>query len=262
MKKVLTVIATVLLFCTFAHAQPAKISGRVLSSANTALEGVSVQAKGSKITVVTDADGNFTLSVPDKGDVVLIFSYIGYDPKEVPVSGPSAGTVTLTERVKGLNDVIVVGYGTARKRDVTGSVSSIKAEALDKTPVVTPDQMLQGRVSGLQFTQTDGQPGSVTSIRIRGTNSINSGNQPLFVIDGFAGIGDLNSINPGDIESVDVLKDASATAIYGSRGANGVVLITTKKGALGQQSVSFDAYNGVQTIAKKLPLMNATQFAT
>lgn len=261
MKKVL-LVTLVLLLCTMVRAQTRKITGRVMSTANSALEGVTVQVKGTALSVATDADGNFVLSAPGQEPVVLVFSYVGYAPMEVTVSGSSAGTVSLAERVKGLNDVIVVGYGTARKRDVTGSVSSVSAKSLEKTPIISADQMLQGRVSGLQFTQTDGQPGSATSIRIRGTNSINSGNQPLYVIDGFAGLGDLNSINPGDIESIEVLKDASATAIYGSRGANGVILITTKKGIAGQHTVTVNGYNGIQKIAKKLPVMNATQFAT
>jgi len=261
MKRLLLAIF-VLFSCTLVKAQTRKITGKVLSSANTLLEGVTVQLKGSKLSTATNANGSFSLAVPEQGSSILVFSYVGFEPKEVNITSSTTVEVVLNEKVKGLNDVIVVGYGTARKRDLTGSVVSVNAKDLDKTPVIRADQMLQGRVSGLQFIQTDGQPGSVTSIRIRGTNSINSGNEPLYVIDGFAGVGDLNSINPGDIQSIEVLKDASATAIYGSRGANGVILVTTKKGVAGQHNITFDAYNGIQKMSKKLDLLNATQFAT
>ncbi|MDO6434894.1 TonB-dependent receptor [Flavitalea sp. BT771] len=259
MKRLLFAILALFL-CILVKAQTRKITGKVSSAANAPLAGVTVQAKGTQLATATDAEGNFALSVQSQGTVILVFSYIGFESKEVSVTGADPITVALTEKVQGLNDVVVVGYGTARKRDLTGSVASVNAKDLDKTPVIRADQMLQGRVSGLQFTQTDGQPGSVTSIRIRGTNSINSGNEPLYVIDGFAGAGDLNSINPGDIQSIEVLKDASATAIYGSRGANGVILVTTKKGSAGQNSVTVDGYNGIQKVAKKLKMMNAKQF--
>jgi len=261
MKRLLFAILA-LFFCTLVKAQTKKITGKVSSSANAPLSGVTVQAKGTQLATATDVNGNFSLSVPAQGTVVLVISYVGFEPKEVNVTGDAPVMVALSEKVQGLNDVVVVGYGTARKRDLTGSVASINAKDLDKTPVIRADQMLQGRVSGLQFTQTDGQPGSVTSIRIRGTNSINSGNEPLYVVDGFAGAGDLSSINPSDIQSIEVLKDASATAIYGSRGANGVILVTTKKGGAGQNSVTVDGYNGIQKVAKKLKMMNAKQFAT
>lgn len=260
--KRLLVVLVVLFSCTLVKAQTRKITGKVTSSANAPVEGATVQAKGIKLATATDADGRFSLSIPVQGVKTLVFSNVGFEQTEVDITNSTTVEVVLKEKVKGLNDVVVVGYGTARKRDLTGAVASLNAKDLDKTPVIRADQMLQGRVSGLVFTQTDGQPGSVTSIRIRGTNSINSGNEPLYVIDGFAGVGDLNSINPGDIQSIEVLKDASATAIYGSRGANGVIMVTTKKGIAGQHNVTFDAYNGIQKIAKKLPVMNAKQFAT
>jgi len=259
--KRLLIAMMALCLCTLAKAQARKITGRVSSAAHAFLGGVTVQVKGAQTATATDADGNFSIPVADQAPVTLVFSSVGFEPREVNVSGSGPVTVVLNEKVQGLNDVVVVGYGTARKRDLTGAVASVNARDLDKTPVVRADQMLQGRVSGLQFTQTDGQPGSVTSIRIRGTNSINSGNEPLYVIDGFAGAGDLNSINPGDIQSIEVLKDASATAIYGSRGANGVILVTTKKGTAGQHNVTVDGYNGIQKVAKKLKLMSAKQFA-
>jgi len=259
--KKLLIVLFVLFSCTLVKAQTKKITGKVSSAANAALAGVTVQVKGTRLSTATDAAGEFSLSAPQNAKT-LVLSYVGFESMEVDITKTTTVEVVLKEKVKDLNDVIVVGYGTARKRDLTGSVASISAKDLDKTPVISADQMLQGRVSGVQFTQTDGQPGSVTSVRIRGTNSINSGNEPLYVIDGFAGVGDLNSINPGDIQSIEVLKDASATAIYGSRGANGVILVTTKKGVAGQHNISFDAYNGVQKMSKELKVMNAPQFAT
>lgn len=258
MKRLLIVLFVLFSF-TIVKAQTRKITGKVSSSATSALEGATVQVKGTSLSTTTDAEGAFSISVP-QGTATLVISYVGLQQVEVDITRITTVNVVLKEKVSEMNDVVVVGYGTARKRDLTGSVASISTKDLEKTPLIRADQMLQGRVSGLQFTQTDGQPGSVTSIRIRGTNSINSGNEPLYVIDGFAGVGDLASINPGDIQSIEVLKDASATAIYGSRGANGVILITTKKGAAGQHTITFDAYYGVQKISKKLKLMNATQF--
>ena len=237
------------------------VKGTVVDDKGQPLPGVSVKVLGTSAGTVTSASGEYQISVPE--GATLVFSYIGFLSQSVEVGTKTQIDVTLKvdEASQKLNEVVVVGYGTQRKSDLTGSIASISGKDLDKTPVLGADQMLQGRVSGLQFTQSDGQPGSPTSIRIRGTNSINSGNEPLYVVDGFAGVGNLSSINPSDIQSIEVLKDASATAIYGSRGANGVILITTKKGKAGQDAINFDAYTGVQTVAKKLSLMNASQFA-
>ncbi|SEO58517.1 TonB-dependent receptor [Mucilaginibacter sp. OK283] len=237
-----------------------QVKGRVLDDKGSPLPGVSVKVLGTNGGAVTNGNGEYDVSVPEGAS--LVFSYIGYLTQTVEVGTKTQINVVLKtdEASQKLSEVIVVGYGTQRKSDLTGSVASISGKDLDKTPVLGADQMLQGRVSGLQLTQSDGQPGSATSIRIRGTNSINSGNEPLYVVDGFAGVGNLTSINPNDIQSIEVLKDASATAIYGSRGANGVILITTKKGKAGQHAINFESYAGVQRIARKLPLMDATQF--
>jgi len=237
-----------------------RVKGKVVDNNGESLPGVSIKVLGTGTGTVTDAKGQYEISVPEGAS--LIFSYIGFVSQTVPVGTATEINITLKvdEARQKLNEVVVVGYGTQRKSDLTGSVASLSGKDLDKTPVIGADQMLQGRISGLQLTQSDGQPGSPTSIRIRGTNSINSGNEPLYVVDGFAGVGNLTSINPSDIQSIEVLKDASATAIYGSRGANGVILITTKKGKAGQQTINFDAYSGLQHIAHKIPLMDATQF--
>ncbi|GAA4379557.1 TonB-dependent receptor [Hymenobacter koreensis] len=247
-----------------AQAQTRQVSGVVVNGADkTPLPGVSVVVKGTTTGVATDPNGQFSLTLPAEGRPVLVFSFVGFASQEVTVgSGGTVGPVTLQEATTALNDVVVVGYGTQRKRDLTGSVGSVSAEQVAEVPIARADQILQGRVSGVQVTQTNSEPGGNVSVRIRGTNSINSGNEPLFVVDGFPGAGDLNSINPADIESIEVLKDASSTAIYGSRGANGVVLITTKKGKAGKNSVNAEVYSGVQIIRKQYELMNAQEYAT
>jgi len=245
-----------------AQAQNRQITGRVLSAVDGApLPGVTVVAKGTTSGSTTDSEGKFALTVSAGDNLTLVFSYIGFETTEAKVGSEGTVTVRLKEQTTALNDVVVVGYGTQRKRDVTGSVASVTAEQVAEVPITRADQILQGRVSGVQVTQTNSEPGGNVSIRIRGTNSINSGNEPLFVVDGFPGAGDLNSINPSDIESIEVLKDASATAIYGSRGANGVVIITTKKGKAGRNAINFEAYTGVSNVRHKYELMNAPQFA-
>ncbi|MDB5270807.1 MAG: TonB-dependent receptor [Hymenobacter sp.] len=244
-----------------AQAQTRQITGRVLNAGDkTPLPGVSVLLKGTTTGSTTNPDGGFELSVPANGGT-LVFSFVGFESVESAIGSSTAINVQLKEQSQGLNEVVVVGYGTQRKRDITGSVASISAEQVAETPIARADQILQGRVSGVQVTQTNSEPGGNVSIRIRGTNSINTGNEPLFVVDGFPGAGDLNSINPSDIESIEVLKDASATAIYGSRGANGVILITTKKGKVGKGTISLEGYTGVQVVRHKLDLMDAKQFA-
>ncbi|MBE9600216.1 TonB-dependent receptor [Pedobacter sp. MC2016-24] len=237
-----------------------KVKGKVTDDKGGPLPGVSIKVVGAAKGTVSNGNGEYELAVPDGGSIQ--FSYVGFATQTIAVAGRAIINVTLKDDANTeLNEVVVVGYGTQRKSDLTGSVASLSGKDLDKTPVVGADQMLQGRVSGLQLTQSDGQPGNATSIRIRGTNSINSGNEPLYVIDGFAGVANLSSINPNDIQSIEVLKDASSTAIYGSRGANGVILVTTKKGKEGQNNINFDAYYGQQKLSKKMDMMNASQFA-
>jgi TonB-linked SusC/RagA family outer membrane protein len=253
-----------------------QISGKVSGENGSSLADVNVIVKGTNTGTVTDASGNFTIAVPEQG-ATLVFSLVGYGQREVSIRNQSVINVSLLQQNRELNEVVVIGYGTTRKSDLTGSVVSIKSEDLKRTQVTTFDQALQGRAAGVQVTQLSGKPGSETSIRIRGTSSINAGNEPLYVIDGMLVSSDggdlstgvtrgprispLSSINPGDIESIEILKDASATAIYGSRGANGVVLITTKRGRAGVGSVSFETYYGTQQISHKVEVLNAEQFA-
>ncbi|MCD9017655.1 SusC/RagA family TonB-linked outer membrane protein [Parachryseolinea silvisoli] len=252
------------------------VSGKVIASSGEPLPGVSVLMKGTTIGTVSDADGNYTLNAGP--DVVLVFSFIGFSPEEVTVGTQTTVNVTLTPSLETLSEVVVIGYGTVKKTDLTGSVASVKAEEITAVPTTSFDQALQGRAAGVQVMQTSGAPGAEASIRIRGISSVLAGNEPLYVIDGMLvnsntaevtngtigsapRIGPLAAINPNDIESIEILKDASATAIYGARGANGVVLITTKHGKKGTSAVTVDSYYGVQEPSKYIDLLNAQQFA-
>ena len=240
-------------------AQTRTITGRILSGKNTPVSGATIFLKHSKKTIAANDDGTFLLTAPDKGTPVLTISAVGYETQEVAVTS-SEVNIVLKEASQGLNEVVVVGYGTARKKDLTGAVASINVKDQDRTPVIGTAQMLEGQAAGVQVTQNQSQPGgSVFSIRIRGTNSINSSSEPLYVVDGYAG-GDISTLSPSDIASIDILKDASATAIYGSRGANGVIIITTKRGKAGGRTITLDAWTGVQQVTKKYKVMNATQY--
>jgi TonB-linked SusC/RagA family outer membrane protein len=272
-----------------ADAQSVIITGKVTSaSESSGVPGINVVLKNTSTGTVTDANGNYTLEAPEDG--TLVFSGIGFKSVEVAVSRRTTLDVVLEADVTALSEVVVVGYGTQRKSDLTGSVASVSEEQFKKTPVTSLDQGLKGRAAGVQVTSTSFQPGGATSIRVRGSNSVNTGSEPLYVIDGFPVYNDntiqtggttvgtstgatgagatvgprlnaLSLINPSDIVSIEILKDASAAAIYGARGANGVVLITTKKGQEGNLRIDFDAYYGFQKVSKKLPLLNATEYA-
>ncbi len=256
------------------------ITGTVTDEKGDALPGVSVLLKGTQRGTTTDSQGAFRLAVPDQStgqEVVLVFSFVGYQSQEVS-PGNSNGqpqtalVVRLVADNKSLNEVVVVGYGTVKKRDLTGSVASVPVADVRKLVLTSPDQAIQGRAAGVLVTQNSSAPGAGTTVRIRGGNSIQGGNEPLYVIDGIPIYNDLgtngattnplSAINTNDIENIEVLKDASATAIYGSRGANGVVIITTRRGKSGQSKIEFDAYYGVQTVRRKYPLLNALEFTT
>ncbi|MDB5120773.1 MAG: SusC/RagA family protein [Sphingobacteriales bacterium] len=253
------------------------LKGKVINAkSKEALIGVSVQIKGVTNGTSTNERGEFSLYTGQTLPFTIIVSYIGFEKQEIVAAG-SPIEVQLIETSNKLNDVVIVGYGAQRKSDLTGSVSSIPAE-LKNQPVSSPDRLIQGAVAGAQVTQSSGQPGGGVSIRVRGGTSINAGNEPLYVIDGFpvyngdasvdAGvtngpaINPLSGLNPSDIESIDVLKDASATAIYGSRGANGVILITTKRGVKGRFNIDYNAYYGNQQVAKQIGVLNATEWGS
>lgn len=234
-----------------------QVSGRVTDEQSNPIPGANVLIKGTTLGTSTDAEGRFSLSVPDAG-AVLIVSFIGYLTKEVEVGAQTEINITLISDVKQLSEVVVVGYGTQKKASVTGAISSVSEKEITAQPVVNVSQALQGRIAGVTVVN-NGSPGEAPVIRIRGVGTINNAS-PLFVVDGFP-TSDLNSFNPKDIESVDVLKDASAAAIYGSRAANGVVLITTKRGANNQKlTVNFDSYYGVEQAWRKLDLLNTPQY--
>ncbi len=236
------------------------ISGKVVSAEDgSELPGVSVTIKGTTSGTVTDIDGRYTLNVSEGS--VLIFSFVGFATSEVMVANQSEINVTMNTDVQTLEELVVVGYGTVKKSDLTGSVASVKSKDINSFPTTNMIQALSGRAPGVQVLQTTGAPGAGLSVRIRGTNSIQGGNEPLYVIDGFPYSGNPTNINNSDIESIEILKDASATAIYGSRGANGVVLITTKSGKPGVTRVDFESSYSVQTLRKKLELMNGMEYA-
>lgn len=237
------------------------ISGTVNDENGVPLPGVSVVLKNSQRGSTTNTEGKFTINVPETpGEVVLVFSFVGYLRQEVSVGTQTNITVKLASDNQTLTEVVVVGYGEQRKRDVTGSVASVSAKQIRNVPAPGFDQALAGQVAGVQVQQTSGAPGGNVNVRIRGSGSIGAGNEPLYVVDGFPGVTNLNAINPNDIESIEVLKDASAAAIYGSRGANGVVIITTKRGRSGKATFQLDAYTGIQQVLNKVEMMNAQQF--
>ncbi len=241
------------------------LSGKVTGEARQALAGVTITEKGTANAAVSKDDGSFSIRLTSSSPI-LVLTNVGFAPREVAVGNQNEISITLTEESQQLNDVVVVGYGTRTKKELTGAISSVSGKDIQQVPVSGLDQALQGKVSGLQISSTSGAPGGNTNILIRGIGSISGGNEPLFVIDGFpvanAGVGNpLNTINPNDIESIDVLKDASATAIYGSRGSNGVIIITTRRGKAGKARLELDAYSGVQQVAKKIEMMNAAEYA-
>ena len=240
-------------------AQKLVVKGNVKDADGHELPGVNVLVKGSSQGTTTDGSGAYTISI-DQPDATLVFSFVGYQAKEEKPGSRAVLNIVLSTDDKTLNEVVVVGYGTQRKSDITGSIGSVSAKELRSFPVARVDQALQGRSPGVVVQNNDASPNASVSIRIRGSNSINGSNDPLVVINGFIG-GDLSSVNPNDIENIEVLKDASATAIYGSRGANGVLLITTKKGTSGKPVVQINTFVGSQSLRKKLDLLSAGQYA-
>jgi len=234
------------------------VKGRVLSEKNAPIAGASVMAKSTHNGVTTDANGDFSISVPQGS--ILIISFVGYSPKEIKASS-STTNITLQPGTNKLDEVVVIGYGTQRRKDVTGSVATISGDKVNEVPAVDISRALQGRLAGVEMAQTSSKPGAGMQIRIRGTRSLNATNDPLIVLDGIPFIGTLNDISPSEIKSIDILKDASATAIYGSRGANGVILITTNKGMPGQKAhLSYNGYAGIKKVWGEYPMMNGPEF--
>ncbi len=260
--------------------QQKSVSGKVTDTSKEPLPGVTVIVKGTTNGTITDVDGKYTLTKVAE-NAVLQFSFVGMKTQEIAVGNNSVINASMSEESIGIDEVVAVGYGTVKKSDLTGSVTSVKREDLNKGAVTSVDQALQGRIAGVQISQTSSEPGGGLSMRIRGASSVNAGNEPLYVIDGLpidnsgglaasaTGVevstnmnvaNPLNALNPNDIQSIEVLKDASATAIYGSRGANGVVLITTKKGVEGGVKISYDGYSALQTRAKKIDVLSTSEY--
>lgn len=244
-------------------AQQKTITGNVTNlTTGEPVVGVTVSVNGSDEATQTNFKGDFSIAVSSSART-LVFSSVGYETKEVDLNGRTSVNVQLQITNSKLNEVVVIGYGSQKRKDLTGAVSSVGAETIEKVPVTTLDQALQGRAAGVQVTNNDGAPGGNMTVLIRGVGSLASyGNGPLYVVDGYPVSSGINNINPDDIESIQVLKDASATAIYGIRAANGVVLVTTKKGKKGKTQISINAYNAFQSRPKRYDVLNASQWAT
>lgn len=237
-----------------------QVSGTISDLDGIPLPGANILEKGTTNGVQTDIDGNFSIQLSSE-NAILVISYLGFITKEVDVKGRNSINITLEEDTAALDEVVVIGYGTVRKSELTGSVSSIQADKLNTDSQASVEQIIQGRLPGVQVTQGSAEPGGAFSIRIRGTNSISAGNEPLYVIDGLAGANPENSLNPSDIKSIEVLKDASATAIYGARGSNGVVLITTKQGRKNSAlAISYNVSTSFQKATRTLDMMNAQEY--
>lgn len=261
MKMFLT-IAMLAIFSFFfltAQAQNTQVKGRVVNETGQPVSNASVMVKGKTTGTAADENGNFQLNVP--GNATLVVSSVGYLDQEIPVNNQTDITITLSSGTTNMQEVVVIGYGTQRKEAVTGSVASIGGDKMREIPAANVSQALQGRLAGVQMSQTSTRPGATMQIRIRGTRSLTADNNPLIVLDGIPFPGSIGDLNPDDIKSIDVLKDASATAIYGSRGANGVILITTNKGQRGGKArVAYNAYYGDQTLFARYPMMNGPEF--
>ncbi|WP_207423443.1 SusC/RagA family TonB-linked outer membrane protein [Desertivirga brevis] len=242
------------------YAQTRRITGVVLDDQNQPLPGAAVKAKSGSGSATTDVNGKFSISVSDN-EQSLVASFIGFDNKEVRINGQSALTIKLAPSSKSLKEVVVVGYGTQRREAITGSVASIGGDAIREVPAANVSQALQGRLPGVELSQTSSQPGAAMQIRIRGVRSLSAENNPLVVLDGIPFAGSIGDINPNDIKSLDILKDASATAIYGSRGANGVILVTTNRGQQGQKAkLNFNTFAGPKEVFAKYPMMSGPEF--
>lgn len=258
LSKVGAILLCLLLYASFIKAQTVPVSGRVTGPDGNPIIGASISVKGQKVGTVTDPTGSFKIQASK--DATLTISFIGYLSQEIPVNGRSAIDIRLLEDQKKLDEVVVVGYGQQKKKDVTGAISSINSKTIMEVPVTNAQQALQGRTPGIDVLNNSNKPGDEPRVRVRGTRSLSAGNDPLYVVDGIPFAGSLNDINPQDISSMDVLKDASATAIYGSRGANGVVLVSTRKGKLGKPQVTYSGMYGIVNTLGRTDMMNSQQY--
>jgi TonB-linked SusC/RagA family outer membrane protein len=236
-----------------------KITGKVTDAKDgSPLPGVTIKVKGTQSGTQTDLNGAYSIQLPD-ANAVLVFSFTGFASQEISAAGKTTLDVKLADQAKALNEVVVIGYGTSKKSDLTGAVTTVKAEQLLDKPVPNLSQALQGKVAGVDVSVNSNAPGAAAKVRIRGIGSINSNVDPIYVVDGVVGV-DPNSINPNDVSSIEVLKDASSTAIYGVRGANGVIMVTTKRGKPGAASISYEANGNVSELYRHLPTLNSAEF--
>ena len=258
--KVVSLMIPLLLFSIWSFGQTITVNGIVTDNDGDPIPGATVMLKETTRGTVTGIDGNYSL--PDVSpNAILVFSFVGMTTMEIPVNGQTVISVQLSADVTDLEEVVVVGYGVQRREAVTGSVASVSGDVLREIPSSNFTQALQGRIAGVEMAQTSTRPGSSMQIRIRGTRSLTASNDPLIVLDGIPFSGTISEINNNDIKSMDILKDASATAIYGSRGANGVIIITTNKGSKGQKAkVSYNGRQGVNTVFAKFPMMDGPEF--
>lgn len=260
--KCFSTLLVVTLFSLHTLAQQQTITGTVADAASSSgLPGVTVAVKGTNISTQTNTDGKFSINAG--AGKTLVFSFVGYETKEIDIHNRNIVNVSLTTSTKGLEEVVVVGYGSQVKRNVTGAVQNIDAKEIKDIPVAQMTQKLQGKLAGVQINQTTGKPGQGMSVRVRGQLSVSAGSDPLYVIDGFPITGNISNLNPDEIDDISVLKDAASTSLYGSRAANGVVLITTKKGVKGKTTVGLNVYGGIQAVPQKgrIKMMNAVEFA-
>lgn len=256
--KRLFLIAVISLCCGPLFAQQA-VTGTVTDEKGESLPGVSVILRNAESTgTVTDLDGKYVLTnVPQ--DATLVYTFIGMVPQEIPLNGRTIVDVVMEADITTLDEVVVIGYGTIEKKDLSSAISKVDGEMLHNQPLASAAALLVGKSTGVQVTSNSGEPGAGVTVRIRGASSLsNGGNDPLYVVDGVP-TGNIIGINPNDIESIEVLKDASSSAIYGSRAANGVILISTKRGKKGETEITFDTYYGLQRVYKQIPMMNAQE---
>lgn len=258
MRKLFTFLMMLIVFISYTMAQQA-VTGIVTAEDGAPLPGVTLVVKGTTNGTVTSIDGNYSLNVP-AGDNTLVFSFIGMKPQEIKIGNQTTINVVMIADVIGLEEVVAIGYGTQKKGSITGAISSVSSEDIQELPIIDAGSALQGRVAGVMAMSSGSRPGEGVTIRIRGRRSLTATNEPLYVIDGIPYEGNINDINPRDIKSMEVLKDASATAIYGSRGANGVILITTIRGGNMPTTVSYNGFYGVSTATGKPDMMNSEEF--
>ncbi|RAJ78990.1 TonB-linked SusC/RagA family outer membrane protein [Chitinophaga dinghuensis] len=259
--RLLCLIACLLLYqFSLAQKRPVTVEGNVLDDQKTPLVGVTIAVKGKNTGTQSDPNGHYKLQVADPANAVLVFTFIGYSTREEPLNNRTAVSVILAEDRKKLEEIVVVGYGQQKKKDVTGAISTVSAKSIQDVPVTNPQQALQGRAPGVEVINNSSKPGDEPQVRIRGSRSLNAGNDPLYVVDGIPYSGSLNDIGTGVIQSMDILKDASATAIYGSRGANGVILVTTQRGKQTKPVVSYSGSYGIVHQLGETDMMDAAHF--